>query len=341
MNVVMKPFVGTQRHSLNSRHDASSMKDEYRKLCETELSIPIFSTDWWLDAAVGAENWEVVLVKANGRVIGAMPFAITWKFGMKVIHQPPLTPFLGPWILPNGEKTSTRLAHEQRIMQALIEQLPKFDNFRLTWDKGLTNWLPFYWSGFGQTTDYTYVVHGLNDLNRVWGQLESARRKHCKQEAGCFTLRDDLPVEAFLHLHKMTLANRDVPQSFTDDCLRKIDAACIARKRRKIHIIVDEHGRHCAGTYTVWDGNCAYALMKGSDPRTQNTSAPSICQWEAIKFSSTVADKYDFLGNMNPSIEPYVRSFGAQQTPVFTISKTPSRLLRLRQGLKSTLASGN
>jgi hypothetical protein len=73
----------------------------------------------------------------------------------------------------------------------------------------------------------------------------------------------------------------------------------------------------------------------------RHTQAPSVCQWEAIKFSATVAPKYDFLGNMNPSIEPYVRSFGTVQTPVFTITKTPSRLLRLRRGLISALASGH
>jgi hypothetical protein len=81
--------------------------------------------------------------------------------------------------------------------------------------------------------------------------------------------------------------------------------------------------------------------MKGRDPNTENVNAPSVCQWEAIKFSSTVSDKYDFLGNMNPSIEPYVRSFGAEQTPIFTISKTPSKLLRLRRGVKSALATGH
>jgi hypothetical protein len=341
MNAVMKALGNTPGRSAHSHRDALIAKDDYRKLCETERSIPIFSTDWWLDAAVGPQSWDVVLVKENGRIIGAMPFARAWKFGMKVIHQPPLTPFLGPWILPNSEKTSTRLGREQRIMQSLIEQLPKFDNFRLTWNKGLSNWLPFYWSGFSQTTDYTYVIHGLDDLDRVWNQLESSRRKHCKRGAAESTLREDLPVEAFLHLHKICLASRGVSQSFTDDCLQRIDDACVARKCRKIHIIVDEAGRPIAGTYTVWDENSAYALMKGRDPNTENVNAPSVCQWEAIKFSSTVSDKYDFLGNMNPSIEPYVRSFGAEQTPIFTISKTPSKLLRLRRGVKSALATGH
>jgi hypothetical protein len=340
MDAAVKTSNGTHRGHAQRQPNSLSGKAAYCRLCETDPSIPIFFTNWWLDAVVGSDGWDVVLVTKNEQIIGAMPFATTKRFGMEIIQSPPLTPFLGPWLLRNGEKNSTRLGNEQKILQALIEQLPSFDYFRQTCCTGLSNWLPFYWNGFSQMTDYTYVVQGLHDLEKVWNGFDSARRKHCKQGAERFKVREDLSVDDFLALHKMTLEGRGVAQSFTDECLRRLDAACAARSRRKIQIVVDEAGRHCAGTYTVWDSNCAYALMKGSNPAMQNTGAPSLCQWEAIKFSATVAPKYDFLGNVNPSIEPYVRSFGTEQTPFFTISKTPSTLLRLRQSFKAVLATG-
>jgi hypothetical protein len=259
---------------------------------------------------------------------------------MDLIRQPPLTPVLGPWLRPSGETASARLSTEHKVMQSLIGQLPHFDHFRQTWNRGLENWLPFYWNGYSQTTEYTYVIPALHDLDALWSALDISRRKHCKSgiERHKLRVRDDLPLDAFLALHKMTLDKRGVPQSFSDECLRRIEAACVRRKRRKILIAVDDTGRHCAGTYTVWDRGSAYALIKGADPDMHHTRAPSVCQWESIRFSATVAPQYDFLGNMNPSIEPYVRSFATRQTPVFTISKTPSRLLRLRQGLMSVFA---
>jgi CelD/BcsL family acetyltransferase involved in cellulose biosynthesis len=340
MNAVTKISIERAGESAPDAQQAClSNKAEYAKLCETEPSIPIFSTDWWLDAAAGAGNWDVALVKANGRIVGAMPYASATRFGMKVIQNPALTPMLGPWILPNGEKNASRIGNEQKIMQSLIEQLPRFDHFRQAWHKGLSNWLPFYWNGFSQSTEYTYVLSPLDKPDAIWNGLDSARRKHCKHGVERFKLRvrDDLSVDAFLALQKMTLARRGVAPSYPDDLLRRVDAACEQRNCRKILIVVDEAGRHCAATYTVWDRNCAYALIKGSDPEMFHTGAPSLCQWESIKFCSTVASSYDFLGNMNASIEPYVRSFGTVQTPVFSISKTPSRLLRLRHGLKSAL----
>jgi CelD/BcsL family acetyltransferase involved in cellulose biosynthesis len=342
MDAVMKTSSDARPESVKSRSHGLSSKAEYRRLCETEPSIPLFSTDWWLDAAVGSDNWEVVLMKANGTIVGAMPFAPARRFGMDVIEQPPLTPVLGPWIRQNGATASARLSNEQKIMQSLIEQLPRFDHFRQTWNKSLSNWLPFYWNGYSQTTEYTYVIPALHDLGALWSEFDSSRRKHCKSgvERHKLRVREDLPVDALLDLHKLTLENRGVIQSFSDECLLRIDAACGRRKRRKILVAVDEAGRHCAATYTVWDSHCAYALIKGADPDMRHTRAPSVCQWESIKFSATVAPQYDFLGNMNPSIEPYVRSFATKQTPVFTVSKTPSRLLRLRQGLMSALVRG-
>ena len=56
-----------------------------------------------------------------------------------------------------------------------------------------------------------------------------------------------------------------------------------------------------------------------------------LCLWEAIKFASTVTNKFDFEGSMIESVEKYFRSFGAVQKPYFTITKTPSFLLRLKK----------
>ena len=343
MDAVIQGLTGAEDENARRGSDTLLNKAEYRNLCTTEPSIPLFSNAWWLDAVAGPDGWDVALAKANGRIVGAMPFCVARRYGMEVIQHPPLTPVLGPWIRVDLGSPSSRLSNQQKIMQSLIEQLPRFDHFTQTCSKDFSNWLPFYWNGFSQSTEYTYVISGLDDLDSFWHRVDPSRRKHCRTALARHDLRvrDDLPLDAFLALHKMTIGNRGVAQAFTDDCLRRLDAACVEHKRRKLHIVVDEAGRHYAATYTVWDDNCAYALLKGSDPDTHHTQAPSVCQWEAIKFSATVAPKYDFLGNMNPSIEPYVRSFGTEQTPVFTLTQTPSRLLRLRRGLISALASGH
>lgn len=41
-------------------------------------------------------------------------------------------------------------------MNYFIDNLPKFDYFNMNFHYSITNWLPFYWRGFKQTTRYTY-----------------------------------------------------------------------------------------------------------------------------------------------------------------------------------------
>lgn len=121
MDAVIQELNGTEGENTEHRSATLLNKAEYRHLCAAEPSIPIFSNAWWLDAVAGPAGWDVALAKANGRIVGAMPFCMTRRYGMKVIQQPPLTPVLGPWIRGDQGTPTTRLSNQQKIMQSLIE----------------------------------------------------------------------------------------------------------------------------------------------------------------------------------------------------------------------------
>lgn len=319
--------------------DHGQDKAAYRTLCETETSIPIFAKDWWLDATAGSDGWDVALARKDDRILGAMPYTRSRRVGMTVLGQPALTMALGPWMVPGEGKIGTRLAHEKKIMQQLIDALPRFDHFTQNWSSNLGNWLPFYWNGFSQTTKYTYVLPQLGPTDVMWSALETSTRASCKKagERHKLTVRDDLPIDDFIALHRMTLARRGVTPQYSEDYIRRLDAACVKHQCRKLIMVVNDKGQHCAGNYIVWDNNSAYGLMNGVDPEMRNTGAATLGTWEVIKHAASVTQKFDFFGSMNETIEPYVRSFGAQQVPYFSISKTPSRLLRMRRGMQSVI----
>jgi hypothetical protein len=44
-------------------------KDKYRQLCSKETSLPLFSRDWWLDAACGETLWDVLLVEEKEKIL--------------------------------------------------------------------------------------------------------------------------------------------------------------------------------------------------------------------------------------------------------------------------------
>jgi hypothetical protein len=314
-----------------------SAKDLYRELVASEPSIPIFSRDWWLDATAGRENWDVAMVKSGSEVQAAMPYMKRRFYGMNILGQPALTQTLGPWLRAMDPDTShaRKLAQEKDLMQELIDQLPPFDYFNQSWHYSCTNWLPFSWRGFSQTTRYTYVLPDLRDPDKLWSGFQGNVRRNCKAaaERHRVTVRDDLALDDFLALNRMAFQRQGMQVPYSDDYVRRLDAACAQRGCRKFYLAVDAEGRRHAGCYIVWDENSAYGLLNGSDPALRHSGALSLCFWHAIRDAGQVTQRFDFEGSMIEPIERFVRGFGASQLPYFNIKKTPSRILRMREAL--------
>jgi hypothetical protein len=319
------------------RQSGMSGKNEYREFCREEIAIPLFSRDWWLDATVGEDGWDVAVVKNKGEIIASMPYVLRSRYGMTAVTQPPLTPMLGPWLRPRGARAAARISHEKETMQALIDQLPAFDHFSQTWHSSVQNWQPFYWNGFKQTTFYSYVLPDLSDTGKLWDGLDTKMRRSIKTARIGYHLqvRDDLPLDDLLVLNRLTFERQGLSPPYPDAFVRRLDAACVEHGCRKLLIAVDPDGVQHAGNYIVWDEHSAYGLMTAANPALRESDASSLCMWASIEHAAGVTRQYNFWGSMIEPIERYMRNFGGTQVPYFHLSKTRSRLLRLRQGLLS------
>lgn len=306
-------------------------KDRYRKLCEQEPTIPIFSQHWWLDAVCG-DAWDVCLVEKGGEIVASMPYYIRKRYGLTVLTQPKLTQTLGPWLRPSDAKYSNRLGQEKDLLTELINQLSDFAHFKQNWHHSNTNWLPFYWRGFQQTTRYTYRLPDLSDLEAIWTGFRENIRRDIRKAGHRFKLivRTDLGINDFLALNIQTFDRQGMKLPYTPEFIHRLDLSCAAHNARQIFIAEDEQGKHHAGVYIIWDAQSAYYLMGGGHSELRASGATSLCMWEAIQFAATVTKSFDFEGSMIESVERFFRAFGAIQTPYFSITKTPSRLLRLR-----------
>lgn len=309
-----------------------SSKETYRRLCLEESSIPIFSRDWWLDATAGNDNWDVAVVEKGGGVVATLPFVLRRNYGFLSVTQPPLTQTLGPWIRPSCAKYAKRLAQEKDLMQALIEQLPPFRRYAQNWHRDQTNWLPFYWQGFRQTTRYSYVITELGDRDVLWQNLQPGIRTDIKKATARFGLRvrEAKSIEEFYKINKMTFLRQGQVIPYSLDFVKRIDQACNLRNARRTFLAEDGEGRVHAAVYLIWDENSAYYLMGGGDPKLRNSGATSLCMWEAIRFAGTVTKNFDFEGSMLEPVERFFRSFGAKQIPYFSVTKSNSKLIELR-----------
>ncbi|WP_346355414.1 GNAT family N-acetyltransferase [Azotosporobacter soli] len=315
------------------------MKDKYRMLCEKNPSIPIFSQSWWLDAVCGMEGWEVLLVEKGGEVVASWPYNVRKKYGMQWVYMPTLTQTLGIWLkYPDGQKYAKRLPYEKELIDELINRFPSVDFFWQQFHYSITNWLPFYWRGYKQTTKYTYVIDDLSDLEAVFANFEHAKRKNIKRAESLVSVKFDLGADAFYENHKMTLAKQGETISYSREVFERMYQACYQNNAGKTIYAVDADNHLHAALFIIWDSNSAYNLISTIDSEYRNSGAASLLVREAIRFVSDKTAKFDFEGSMIEGVENSFRQFGAVQRPYFAISKN-SRRFRVCQSLRELAIS--
>lgn len=282
----------------------------------------LFQQPWWLDA-VAPNQWNEVTVERGGKVVARLPYVIRKRKGFTILSMPQLTQTLGPWLRPSKAKYAKQLSEQKDLMTELIQKLPSFSYFCQNFHYSITNWLPFYWQGFEQTTRYTYVLEDLSDSQRIWEGMLPKIRTDIKKAQNRFVLqiRTDLGVDVFLDVNELTFTAQGMKLPYTRDFVRRLDHACEAYNARKVFFAQDKEGRIHAAVYIVWNEDSAYYLMGGSDPELRNSGANSLCMWEAIKFAATVTKRFDFEGSMIEPVERFFRAFGARQVPYFQITK--------------------
>ena len=296
------------------------------KRSDRDRSEIIFSQPWWLDA-VAPGKWNEIVLKKNDQTVARFPYVLQKKWGFTFISMPPLTQNLGPWLKLSSNKYANRLAEEKELLFELISKLPKFDMFRQRFHFTFTNWLPFYWKNFQQTTRYTYIIESLADQDFVWNSFRENARREIRKAKKRVEIRDDLGIDSFLNLNELTFQRQGKKLPYSRDLVLRLDKACQNHNSRKILFAEDAQGHIHAGAYFVWDEKCTYYIMGGMDPEWRNSGAMSLLMWEGIKCASQHSEQFDFEGSMIEPIERFVRSFGAVQKPFFNILKINSTLL--------------
>ena len=136
-----------------------SDKEIYRNHCEQNMNIPLFLSFAWINTVCKENEWDVILKLGGNDVHGFLVYHKKKKLGQNYITMPPLTPYTGVWInYPEHQKQTTRISFERKVMEFLISRLPKFDFCVMHLHPYISNWQPFYWNNFQQTTRYTYIL---------------------------------------------------------------------------------------------------------------------------------------------------------------------------------------
>jgi hypothetical protein len=309
------------------------MKSIDPRICSFLEGAPIFFQPWWLEA-VSPGCWDYVTIFRGDEVAAILPY--TFKRRLKrflLIEMPPLTPYMGPWLRPSTAKYANRISEQKELMSALIDGLPRFASFQHAFHPNITNWLPFYWRGFSQTTLYTYRIEDTADLTALWKETRDNVRTDIRKAEKQVTVEETTDVEEFLRVHRLTFSRQNKSLPHSEDVVRRVDSECERRAARKILLARDRDGRTHAAIYLVSDKKNVFYLLGGGDPKLRNSGATSLLIWRGISWAAELGGQFDFEGSIVEHIERFVRSFGARQVPYFNVEKRSSRVVTLYRAL--------
>ena len=302
--------------------------EKYRALCiEEQLSYNLQA--WWWDACEGEDAWDVCLVFGKkSEIIGAFPFVKKSKMGLNHIRQCRFSTYQDIYIrYPQNPNTKTQTINsiEKRIYQQLIEKLPKFHFFDISFHPRMNNWLPFYWSNFKQTTRYTHVLKGSVSREEIFKEFKKSLRTDIrKAEKNEFELIKSDQIFEFASELKNSYNSKNIV--FDDKSFIRLDEALNKRKLRTIWI-AKQNGQFAAGLYIIHDNgntNCIYSVQNS---KIKNQTPLNQLMWEAIQMYIPISKTFDFEGSMIPDVEHALRAFGAQLTPYMRIYKAKNKFL--------------
>ncbi len=305
----------------------------YRDFCLAAPDVPVFAQPWYLDACAAGGDWAVVLARDAGRVVAALPYFYKQKGPFRYVTMPPFVKMLGPYLLPEFRGV---LKKEHALLEELIAQLPNFAAFKQNFYPTATNWLPFYWHQFRQTTYYTYRLNGLHNLPLIEAGLNRNIRRNIQKAQQAVRVVHHLAPEQFYRVNKMSFDRQGLSMPYSWAQFERHDAALAAHGARQFFFAVDAQDRIHSAAYLIWDQQAAYYHLSGDDPALRESGAGLLLIWEAIRYASEVLGLacFDFEGSMLPAVERIRVQFGAVQTPYFFVWKYNSPVFELLEKLK-------
>jgi Acetyltransferase (GNAT) domain len=343
--------------------DTSTPRQQLEELCRKDPSVSIFLHPFWLDVVCKNGTWDVCISYDNaGAIDGVLVYyKVKLKGIITAIAMPELTPNAGIWLrLPshktNGIKRHSVYTNTKKIVENLVSQLPDVSIYCQHFHYALTDWQPFFWKNFRQTTHYSYILDNLDDLAAIYSDLKGSVRtdlKKAERLVSIENLAETTPADLseFYEVVNLSFKKQGMKPFYSLEMLQELDAVLAQKGARKLFLARDTEGSceikneelkienedlelkkgaiHGGVYIIIWNGTAHY-IAGGSHPDLRQSGAMSLLIWRAIEWAAAQGCHYfDFEGSMIPQVETLFRAFGGKQKPFFRITKTRNRFYDL------------
>lgn len=294
----------------------------YSEFCERH-ALPWYWQPWWLDVVCGPDGWGAALA-GREPVQAILPYYRSRRWGLPIVTMPPFTTYGGPWAVhPPGTQQTGRYAREHKWYAELIRQLPRVAWYQQAFPPSATNWLPFYWQGFRQTTRYTYTFEMAPDTHTLLARAKGSLRTHLKKaDSRVEVFRDDTAYAAVYQLYQASFRRKGLHAPHPPALFARLHAVLQAQGQSACWCARDRRdGALSAGLYLLHDRQRVAVLLGGATDAGLQAAAMPRLYAEAIAFAHARGASFDFEGSMDPGIEQFFRNFGATMQPYHLVSR--------------------
>ncbi len=295
----------------------------------------VFCYSWWLEA-ITKSNFRILVILENDKIMAGMPLAFDARNRVNI---PPVTRTLGV-LYKNQEYQSVRkkASTERKWLSELLKYMPLDDFVQMCMHHNFTDWLPFRWKGFSQTTRYTYILnYAKKTSDDLWNSLALRNRSIIKR-----TTRNGIRIETIddfdlvYRYESLSYERQGLKFGIPYNDLKLLDDAIKVRGNRIIFKAIDDSNQVHAALYIVFNQKSAYALLSGSDTSLRKQGGHTLVMWEAVRYFSDKVEYFNFGGSDIEQIEGHLRGFGGLLTPYFHIYN--EKLLKERNDIRYHLA---
>jgi hypothetical protein len=290
-----------------------------------ESKLPLFYRSWWLDS-VCPGTWDVSLLRSgDGQIQAVWPYAIERRLGMKLMRNPPLTPYLGPYDIQ-------KVQCSEEVYSALECGLPQFAFQQWTGLPGIKH-APLYLSRslpFIARRTYTIDLHLPEDL--LWQHIHPKRRNAIRKAEQELQLGETFPdLQLFIDWQKAAFEQKGKQYPYSVSLMDRTMKASSQHKASLSLSARNVANELQAAIWLVFDERCMYYLLSGTPSRTHR-GAVSLLLWHAIIIAKKMGlTTFDFEGSMDPDIAHFFKRFGGEEQQYEEVQISHSLLWKLKQ----------
>ena len=154
---------------MGTQKDSKALFKTFSEIHKNELPFCL-QYEWW--NSVVKDQWEVLCIHEGNDILSVWPYYYRQKGPWKIICNPPLTPYSGPYIkYPEQQKAERRIAFENKLYHKYISLFPDFALFDLNLPLYFKNSLAFHWNGFTDRKRFTYLIDLTLEEDQLWQNL--------------------------------------------------------------------------------------------------------------------------------------------------------------------------